>query len=226
MGMENLKLWRKIENKDKTSSFSEQIKNLKYAIVLSLSMTPLFAQTTDQSNTLNSAQIEVITGDPIKELMAEYKIATIEDIEMMYFDDLVKMLKKVYTITASNNNLTDEEKKIIDKLEEVAEWTKPWTVASIKALSGSGKELSEEEKLRIKVKQQQLADAQQALQTKKHEDQQLDKTVETLDNSINNKKQTVETLDNSINNKKEALSQIQKKVADAKVVQQRVWKKD
>jgi len=53
--------------------------------------------------------------------MAEYKIATIEDIEMMYFDDLVKMLKKVYTITASNNNLTDEEKKIIDKLEEVAE---------------------------------------------------------------------------------------------------------
>lgn len=143
--------------------------------VLSLQYSTANTTLPTDSADLSRPQIEVVTGDPIKELMAEYKIATIEDIEMMYFDDLVKMLKKIYTITAGNNNLTDEEKKIIDKLEEVAEWTKPWSVASIKALSGSDKELSQEE-----ILDQQLADAQQALEAKKQEVQQLDKTIDAL----------------------------------------------
>jgi len=83
--------------------------------------------------------------------------------------------------------------------------------ASVQALSGSGKELSEEEKLRIKVKQQQLADTQQTLQT--------------IDNSINNKKKIIvaktaesQQLDKIIVAKKKKLEEITKDLEATKKI--------
>jgi len=49
--------------------------------------------------------------------MAKYKVAVIEDIEVMNFGDMVAMLREAYSITTGGNSLTDEMKKIISTLE-------------------------------------------------------------------------------------------------------------
>ena len=66
---------------------------------------------------LSRPQIEVVNGDPIKELMAKYKVATLTDIEIMDLKDMITMLKEVYTITANNNQLETVFNEVTKKLE-------------------------------------------------------------------------------------------------------------
>jgi len=154
-----------------------------------------------KADTTTKPQTEIVQQweDPVKDLMAKYKVAVIEDIEVMNFGDMVAMLREAYSITTGGNSLTDEMKKIISTLELCIKWENPaFDIASLKAPSWSQEETS-----RLK----------QELETKKENIAKIDNENQTLDKTEIAKLNENQTLDKTIENMKKK-SEALKAVAD------------
>jgi hypothetical protein len=153
-------------------------------------------KTIDTSTTEVTTQTEVVQQgeDPVKDLMAKFNITAVADIKMMDFRDMVAMLRDAYTISSGDQNLTNEVKKIITRLENCIQWEDPsFDIASLKAPSWSD-QISESEKERIISKQQQLAQKNEEIKSKQKIDQQIQNQVTTLKTNINKWKDQVATL--------------------------------
>jgi len=168
-----------------------------------------------KADTTTKPQTEIVQQweDPVKDLMAKYKVAVIEDIEVMNFGDMVAMLREAYSITTGGNSLTDEMKKIISTLELCIKWENPaFDIASLKAPSWSQEETS-----RLKQELETLNKIEIAKlnenQTKKENIAKIDNENQTLDKTEIAKLNENQTLDKTIENMKKK-SEALKAVAD------------
>lgn len=201
MGTEKINTWTNIEKTEK-NIFSEQIKNLKYAVILTLWMSPTLVSAQNTIPTDSSkVKTEIVQQweDPVKDLMKKYHVDTLIDVEVMDLKDMIAMLKDIYTITAGNNQLESVFKELTQKLERCIKWeTKDFDFTSLKSTWISNKE-SDEEKKKLDEEEKRLKNENQALGkteiVKKDENQAKKKEIQDLKADWERAKQVIAILE-------------------------------
>lgn len=156
--------------------FSEQIKNFKYAVLITLWMTPTLVSGQNTIPT-DKAKIEVVqqSEDPVKDLMKKYHVDTLIDVEMLDLKDMIAMLKEVYYITNTDKKLELSFIELTKKLEGCIDGeTRGFDFASLKP------KISDEEKKLDQQLAQKTAQIENLNQSIKSTKADIDRTKQVI----------------------------------------------